>query len=374
MAAAGFLGFGKKEEILFPEHQPIKKKITWTQESLVTDHFHTTYLDDIMTIDADRAFAERVEKEGRRLKPPLDVYPLNDFICYRQKDERRLFDLVTDLERRLEEERKAAPPPPAPKPEKKAALSNAVANAEARQAGIVPDNPLTRATAEAEKHFGAAERVAAAQRGELPPRQPAPDYLERMGLAGQPATSAPTETENRWAEERLTEDLKEIQAEIEEADALVASTQELAPEGTSEKKQRRKRKSSGRTNQIMTRLTDSELTQFQRRVKKSGLAQGEYLRSVALTGKVVIEEHSVADVALLEELALIRAELGRQGGLLKMVIKPNEGQRQLAPAEWDELIQTVRDMEKMKKRLSDLEVKVQHGNSDPQNEQKRPVR
>jgi hypothetical protein len=200
-----------------------------------------------------------------------------------------------------------------------------------------------------------------------------PSYLEKMGLAGQPASSAPTERENRWAEEKLTEELLEIQAEIEEADALLASSQEPAPEGTG-KKQRRKRKSSGRTNQIMTRLTDSELTQFQRRVKKSGLAQGEYLRSVALTGKVVIEERSMADVALLDELAMIRAELGRQGGLLKMVIKPNEGQRQLAPEEWAALIEAVRDMEKMKKRLSDLEVKVTHGNSDPQNEQKRPVR
>lgn len=200
-----------------------------------------------------------------------------------------------------------------------------------------------------------------------------PSYLEKMGLAGQPAASAPTERENRWAEEKLTEELLEIQAEIEEADALLASSQEPAPEGTG-KKQRRKRKSSGRTNQIMTRLTDSELTQFQRRVKKSGLAQGEYLRSVALTGKVVIEERSMADVALLDELAMIRAELGRQGGLLKMVIKPNEGQRQLAPEEWAALIEAVRDMEKMKKRLSDLEVKVTHGNSDPQNEQKRPVR
>lgn len=200
-----------------------------------------------------------------------------------------------------------------------------------------------------------------------------PSYLEKMGLAGQPASSAPTERENRWAEEKLTEELLEIQAEIEEADALLASSQEPAPEGTG-KKQRRKRKSSGRTNQIMTRLTDSELTQFQRRVKKSGLAQGEYLRSVALTGKVVIEERSMADVALLDELAMIRAELGRQGGLLKMVIKPNEGQRQLAPEEWAALIEAVRDMEKMKKRLSNLEVKVTHGNSDPQNEQKRPVR
>lgn len=238
-------------------------------------------------------------------------------------------------------------PEPAPEPPKQSSVDALIGNATGRSNGK-PEIPAN------------------------PPKQTQPSYLEKMGLAGQPASSAPTERENRWAEEKLTEELKEIEAEIEEADALLASDQEPAAEAAG--KQRRKRKSKGRTNQIMTRLTDAELTQFQRRVKKSGLAQGEYLRSVALTGKVVIEERSMADVALLDELALIRAELGRQGGLLKMIIKPNEGQRQLAPAEWAELIEAVRDMEKMKKRLSDLEVKVTHGNSDPQNEQKRPVR
>lgn len=208
-----------------------------------------------------------------------------------------------------------------------------------------------------------------------PPRPAAatrqPDYLEKMGLTNQPA--APTERENRWAEEKLTEELKEIQAEIDEADALLASDQEPAAEAAG-KKQRKKRKSKGRTNQIMTRLTDAELTKFKRRVEKSGLPQGDYLRSVALTGKVVIEEHSVADVALLEELALIRAELGRQGGLLKMVVQPNKGQRELAPAEWAALMDAIQGLDEMKKRLSDLEVRVTHGNRETQDQQKRPVR
>ena len=176
----------------------------------------------------------------------------------------------------------------------------------------------------------------------------------------------PTDSENRWAEEKLAEELKEIQAEIEEADALLAVSQEPTVEAAGKK--RRKRKSLGRTNQIMTRLTDAELVQFQRRLKKSGLPQGEFLRSAVLTGKIVIEDHSVADVTMLDELAMIRAELGRQGGLLKMVIRPNEGQREMAPEEWAKLISAVRDMEKMKKRLSDLEVRVQRGNFEAQNE------
>ena len=164
-------------------------------------------------------------------------------------------------------------------------------------------------------------------------------YLEKMGLTEQP----PTEEEKQLAEKAAVEELGELPPPLEE-------------------KKPKKRKSQGRTNQIMTRLTDAELKTFQSRVKKSGLAQGEYLRSVALTGQVVINERSEIDVAILDELAKIRAELGRQGGLLKMVIKPNEGQRELAPEEWAALIGAVREMEKARDLVSKLEVKVTNGN------------
>ena len=110
-------------------------------------------------------------------------------------------------------------------------------------------------------------------------------------------------------------------------------------------------------------MTDSELARFKRRVKQSGMSQGDYLRSAALNGEIRIEERSVSDLALLDEVALIRAELGRQGGLLKMIIRPNDCQRLLAPAEWDDLVKTIRSFENIKKRIAEVEVKIQHGNS-----------
>lgn len=164
---------------------------------------------------------------------------------------------------------------------------------------------------------------------------------------------SPSDIENRWAGEKAAEELEEIKKDLDTA---------AEPTG----RQRKRRNSIGRTNQIKTRLTDTELVQFHRRLKKSGLAQGEFLRNAALTGQIVIEEHSVADVAMLDELAMIRAELGRQGGLLKMIIKPNEGQRKLAPEEWGELISEIRDMEKIKKRLAEIEVKIRDGNREAQ--------
>ena len=67
------------------------------------------------------------------------------------------------------------------------------------------------------------------------------------------------------------------------------------------------------------------------------------------------------DVALLDELALLKADVGRVGGLLKMTIRPNEGQRALHPAEWEELLHAARQAERMAKRLAELEVKIADG-------------
>lgn len=173
-----------------------------------------------------------------------------------------------------------------------------------------------------------------------PPKQPQPDYLKKMGLAEPaPEDNPPTELENQWAEKILTDELRE----------------QSSP---ADKKPRKKRKSLGRTNQVIIRLTDAEKEKFRNRVEASGLAQGDFLREMAIKGKVVIKERSQADVALMTELGYLRAELGRQGGLLKMVIKPNEGQRQLAPEEWAKLISTIDDLEDMKKRLKELEAKL----------------
>ena len=180
-------------------------------------------------------------------------------------------------------------------------------------------------------------------------RTPAEDIPSIMVLERETKAeiSPPTEIENRCAGEKMAEELRDIQIVAQELPNRAAH---------------KKRKSMGRTNQIKTRLTDAELSQFQRRVHKSGLPQGDYLRSAALTGEIRIEEHSVCDIALLDELVLIRAELGRQGGLLKMIIKPNEGRRELSPVEWAELIDTIRNFEQMKIKLEDLEVKIRHGN------------
>ncbi|HCL21940.1 MAG TPA: hypothetical protein DHW47_08440 [Oscillibacter sp.] len=119
--------------------------------------------------------------------------------------------------------------------------------------------------------------------------------------------------------------------------------------------------SRARKNLIKTRLSDSEYRAFTARVKRSKLSASEFLRRAALTGRIVIPLHTESDVAMLDELALLKADVGRIGGLLKMTIRPNEGQRTLHPAEWEELLHAARQVERMAKRLAALEVKITDG-------------
>lgn len=119
--------------------------------------------------------------------------------------------------------------------------------------------------------------------------------------------------------------------------------------------------SRARKNLIKARLSDSEYRAFTARVKRSKLSASEFLRRAALTGRIVIPLHTELDVAMLDELALLKADVGRIGGLLKMTIRPDEGQRTLHPAEWEELLHAARQVERMAKRLAALEVKITDG-------------
>lgn len=119
--------------------------------------------------------------------------------------------------------------------------------------------------------------------------------------------------------------------------------------------------SRARKNLIKARLSDSEYRAFTARVKRSKLSASEFLRRAALTGRIVIPLHTELDVAMLDELALLKADVGRIGGLLKMTIRPSEGQRTLHPAEWEELLHAARQVERMAKRLAALEVKITDG-------------
>lgn len=124
---------------------------------------------------------------------------------------------------------------------------------------------------------------------------------------------------------------------------------------------RKPRKSCARTRLIKTRLSDSEHRAFCARVKRADLPASESLRRAALTEQIVIHTSTEWDMTLLDELELLKADVGRVGGLLKMTIRPNEGQRTLHPKEWEELLQIVRQVERTAKRIAELEGRIADG-------------
>ena len=95
-------------------------------------------------------------------------------------------------------------------------------------------------------------------------------------------------------------------------------------------------------------FSEAEQRKLERRVEQSGLSKGVFIRKAALENPIVIdpdkEKLLSAVIKMTAELKYIHAELGRQGGLLKMAIKPNEGQRQAHPEEWNLLVQTNHDL------------------------------
>lgn len=113
-----------------------------------------------------------------------------------------------------------------------------------------------------------------------------------------------------------------------------------------------------RGNGILVRFTDSELVQLRKRVRQSGKNQSAFIREAALTGKIVQEDGNQKNTSDSEALHALYAEMGRIGGMLKMIIKPNEGLREFYPQEFLEVVKAIRYLERSSKRLKTLEAKL----------------
>lgn len=152
---------------------------------------------------------------------------------------------------------------------------------------------------------------------------------------------------------------KEMTVEEIVAQAL-QETQPVRAEASEEptEVERKKEVNRKRSNQIHFYLSDRELVWLRKRVRLSGLNQSEFIRQALLKGTIQVKEVDFAQMELIDSLSSLRAEMGRIGGMMKMVIKPNEGQRELAPQQWQELIHTIRYLERTKERLTQLLVKL----------------
>ncbi len=92
------------------------------------------------------------------------------------------------------------------------------------------------------------------------------------------------------------------------------------------------------------RLSGEEERTLQIRAEKASLSTGVFIRKAALENPIVVdprkEELQAAIQKFTAELKFIHSELGKQGGMLKMAIKPNEGQKEANPDEWRLLVET----------------------------------
>ena len=315
----------KETPSLFPEGQPLSSR-SWTGNEFITDALKAN-VKDVMTVQLSDEKLKKIEEESRKLKPALKVYTYNKYLCYLSKDEHRVYNLVQMIEKEVELEEIETP------------------SIQVQTKGL--DGLI---------------RSAKKENSNTPDYPKKPEFIEKST-----SDFPPSELENQWAEAKLIEELRALESEIQESEQEIQDAKALlneADKGTipDETRPQKKRKTLGRTNQIKVRLTDIELAKFHQRVEKSGLAQGDFIRSAILNGQIVIEERSAIDVAALDELALLRAEIGRQGGLLKMITKPNIGMRTFRPDEWEELMNAIRDLDKMKEKVSKLEMKF-NGNS-----------
>lgn len=302
----------KDKKTVFPERRNLDSML-WTSCDEITEYLRTDSKDIFVIRDNDK-LSEAIEKKSASMNPSRKFCFFNGYVCYRLRDEQALYDLIQEI---------------------KQSRVRSVEHHQTTEENIALNDKIY-----------VAEKVK-----ERPEEHKKINFVEPKIINLEEVN----DIKNRWSEEKLTEQLEEIESDIRKTEKFLESEKE---DDSPQKDERKKRKSLGRKNQIMTRLTDSELVKFQNRVKKSGLPQGEYLRNAALEGKIIIEEHSITDITVLDELAMIRAELGRQGGLLKMIIKPNQGQRELAPREWTELITALKTIETMKEKVSELEVKM----------------
>ena len=105
---------------------------------------------------------------------------------------------------------------------------------------------------------------------------------------------------------------------------------------------------------FLVRVTEEESRQLAQLVEESGMDRNTYVRLSALQRQ--FPQEAAKDTSDLREmnsiLHTIRSELGKIGGMLKMIIKPNEERWTLHPEEFQELRKQLHAIEHLKKSIA----------------------
>ena len=100
-----------------------------------------------------------------------------------------------------------------------------------------------------------------------------------------------------------------------------------------------------REHQICIRLSDDEKKKFRAKLKASGKSQQTFVLDAVLRGG---EDRRLEECA--QEIEDICAEVDDQISLLRGVLKNNPKRKETNPEDWAFILQTIKDLEDMKKR------------------------
>lgn len=100
-----------------------------------------------------------------------------------------------------------------------------------------------------------------------------------------------------------------------------------------------------REHQICIRLSDDEKKRFRAKLKASGKNQQTFILDAVLRGG---EDRRLEECA--QEIEDICAEVDDQISLLRGVLKNNPKRKETNPEDWAFILQTIKDLEDMKKR------------------------
>lgn len=116
-------------------------------------------------------------------------------------------------------------------------------------------------------------------------------------------------------------------------------------------KKKTKRKKKNRNVDLHARFTQEEAEKIREDREKVGMKPGEYMRHRMLADVdfVVIERDLIAENT--KEVILLKAEIGKIGGILKSCIKPNEGNPHLTEEDLAQIKSAVNSLEQLKGQI-----------------------
>ncbi|MDD2399620.1 MAG: hypothetical protein PHR75_03330 [Sulfurovum sp.] len=119
----------------------------------------------------------------------------------------------------------------------------------------------------------------------------------------------------------------------------------------------RPKKDNPRTKRITVWATNEEAALMETKARSTGVALSTYLRNLGCAYPI----KSRADQYLISSLIQAKAELGRQGGLLKLFIVNTERKQSLGSRSVNDIDHLLDDMEQKQNRLLDIAEQILKG-------------